>query len=560
MESMHESQEWSSREYSESSHSTAFLNISPLSISPEADQLNNRYEVSQLKKLEESINDSPKVQKTAQHDALVNSSTSPIQMSANKTGLPDNLKSGIESLSGYSMDDVRVHYNSSKPAQLQAHAYAQGSEIHLGPGQEQHLPHEAWHVVQQKQGRVKATAQLKPAVQINDDEKLEKEADVMGLRALQISGNTNAAGQLYTDSSFCQQKPLQMARYIKCIQNPDNMAGEITRLTAASPLDAGTFGGTNEYGQPIEINKWLSGGAGISTTHYNPGQMQYYSPVGFVLEVDDENVLGHFEGDGNTSLLHSGRQTYWETFEEIREALTGDDLVNAQIDGQHYTADFADAVTDLNEANTLRGRIENFLANDLVTDEAKARAITLIKTAAVNQLKVHYEHGGFQGAIGPGGPGGLADLEGHLQGLDAGASYHHPDQDRDMKYTESQVHANLAEVVGTFYAAEVGEYPDLINAAWRAGDDHWLANRIAAARNFRQLFVAAGNEGVQVLRLQNGILENAPAPADPGWSWSDIFKWAVATLGGAWVIYQYGWPLLYQLYTEYMEHGGHDEL
>ena len=27
-------------------------------------------------------------------------------------------------------------------------AYAQGSDIHLAPGQEQHLPHEAWHVVQ----------------------------------------------------------------------------------------------------------------------------------------------------------------------------------------------------------------------------------------------------------------------------------------------------------------------------------------------------------------------------------------------------------------------------
>lgn len=34
---------------------------------------------------------------------------------ANDTGLPDNLKAGIESLSGISMDSVRVHYNSGKP-------------------------------------------------------------------------------------------------------------------------------------------------------------------------------------------------------------------------------------------------------------------------------------------------------------------------------------------------------------------------------------------------------------------------------------------------------------
>ncbi|MBQ0733527.1 DUF4157 domain-containing protein [Aquimarina celericrescens] len=107
----------------------------------------------------------------------------------NNTGLPDNLKSGIENLSGYSMDDVKVHYNSSKPAQLQAHAYAQGTDIHLAPGQEKHLPHEAWHVVQQKQGRVKPTKQLKSKVNINDDAGLEKEADVMGAKSIQASGS-----------------------------------------------------------------------------------------------------------------------------------------------------------------------------------------------------------------------------------------------------------------------------------------------------------------------------------------------------------------------------------
>lgn len=103
-----------------------------------------------------------------------------IQMKPNNTGLPDNLKSGIESLSGHSMDDVKVHYNSSKPAQLNAHAYAQGTDIHIASGQEQHLAHEAWHVVQQKQGRVKPTVQLKSGGgAINDDQGLEREADVM---------------------------------------------------------------------------------------------------------------------------------------------------------------------------------------------------------------------------------------------------------------------------------------------------------------------------------------------------------------------------------------------
>jgi hypothetical protein len=106
---------------------------------------------------------------------------------ANLTGMPDNLKSGIESLSGYSMDDVKVHYNSPKPAQLQALAYAQGDNIHIAPGQEKHLPHEAWHVVQQKQGRVQSTMQLQ-GVNVNDNEELEREADVMGKLSRYSSG------------------------------------------------------------------------------------------------------------------------------------------------------------------------------------------------------------------------------------------------------------------------------------------------------------------------------------------------------------------------------------
>lgn len=113
----------------------------------------------------------------------------------NNTGLPDNLKSGIESLSGMSMDSVRVHYNSSQPAQLNALAYAQGTDIHVAPGQEQHLPHEAWHVVQQAQGRVQPTMQMKDGVPVNDDKGLEHEADVMGAKALQMGGGNQPSIQ-----------------------------------------------------------------------------------------------------------------------------------------------------------------------------------------------------------------------------------------------------------------------------------------------------------------------------------------------------------------------------
>jgi hypothetical protein len=99
--------------------------------------------------------------------------------------LPDPLKSGIESLSGISMEGVKVYFNSSQPAQLHASAYAQGNEIHIAPGEERHLPHEAWHIVQQAQGRVKPSFQTKNGISLNDDAVLEKEADIMGAKALQ---------------------------------------------------------------------------------------------------------------------------------------------------------------------------------------------------------------------------------------------------------------------------------------------------------------------------------------------------------------------------------------
>lgn len=162
---------------------------------------NNSSHTSQLKELQEMANHSSKNSEVAQLQALADKKAAEGQsfngveaqkhVTKNNTGLPDNLKSGIENLSGFAMDDVKVYRNSNEPAKLQAHAYAQGSDIHLASGQEKHLPHEAWHVVQQKQGRVQPTTQMKGKVNINNDTSLEKEADLMGERALKVSNVNN---------------------------------------------------------------------------------------------------------------------------------------------------------------------------------------------------------------------------------------------------------------------------------------------------------------------------------------------------------------------------------
>ncbi|OIJ43537.1 eCIS core domain-containing protein [Massilia timonae] len=177
---------------------------------------------------------------------------------ANRTGLPDSLKSGIESLAGMSMDHVRVHYNSNKPAQLQALAYAQGSEIHLGPGQQHHLPHEAWHVVQQAQGRVRPTLQMKAGL-VNDDPVLESEADTMGEEAVRFRGGQSATGGAPEETA-------------------DGMASrhaDAFRLSGGQPENPGTRNATEPVQRMVCTTDQLPTPSGVIKDHTGqPGNSQ----------------------------------------------------------------------------------------------------------------------------------------------------------------------------------------------------------------------------------------------------------------------------------------------
>ena len=131
---------------------------------------------------------------------------SPAQLQAidapaeNHTGMPNQLKSGLEHLSGLDLSGIRVYYNSPKPAQISALAYTQGQQIYLGPSQEQHMPHEGWHAVQQLQGRVTPTLQGK-GWRMNDDTRLEHEADVMGQQAIRHQESGAVPSHLLMPSS-----------------------------------------------------------------------------------------------------------------------------------------------------------------------------------------------------------------------------------------------------------------------------------------------------------------------------------------------------------------------
>ncbi|MDT8998214.1 DUF4157 domain-containing protein [Paucibacter sp. APW11] len=158
-------------------------------------------------------------------------------------GLPEPLRGGIEAMSGIDMSGVRVHRNSSKPAALQAHAFAQGRDIHLGPGQEKHLPHEAWHVVQQAQGRVRPTLQMAGGVGVNTDAALEAEASSVGARA-QGLGSAGATGMALRPLNVGADTVSRFASRFKGKRDPAPRKYEITEQTLdeyIGAIEAGEF-------------------------------------------------------------------------------------------------------------------------------------------------------------------------------------------------------------------------------------------------------------------------------------------------------------------------------
>ncbi len=134
-----------------------------------------------------------------------------------ETGLPAGLRSAVESLSGVSLEGVEVHYNSPRPGQIDALAYTQGSQIFLGPGQEKHLPHEAWHVVQQTRGRVRPTLFLQGGLQANHEPSLEHEAEHMGARAAQMQSRVQ--GHM-PGASRAALQPAATGGVVQCVGGP----------------------------------------------------------------------------------------------------------------------------------------------------------------------------------------------------------------------------------------------------------------------------------------------------------------------------------------------------
>jgi len=258
-----------------------------------------------------------------------NRERSVFQRKVNDTGLPDNLKSGIENLSGFAMDDVKVHYNSSQPAQLNAHAYAQGTDIHIASGQEKHLPHEAWHVVQQKQGRVMPTMQMKGRVNVNDDAGLEKEADVMGAKALQLKTFNEQRTAERASLSPGRGQPIQ--RHVKNFVDKVRTARELTK-----GMDPKKFA----IGGSLAMQMWQLALDPKAKLHRQANDVD--------LMVNEREttrpIAEHIANEQNKDMKHEGTRAFLnaQTTGGIMGAFRGKKMTEADYKGHHIDIKEAD--------------------------------------------------------------------------------------------------------------------------------------------------------------------------------------------------------------------------
>jgi len=103
--------------------------------------------------------------------------------------MPQAVRSKMEAAFNADFSNVKIH-EGDKAASMGALAYAQGEDIHFAPGMynpnstsgQELLGHELAHVIQQREGRVKATKQAK-GLSVNDDTALETEADELAFLA-----------------------------------------------------------------------------------------------------------------------------------------------------------------------------------------------------------------------------------------------------------------------------------------------------------------------------------------------------------------------------------------
>jgi hypothetical protein len=279
----------------------------------------------------------------------------PVQRKESSGGLPGDMVSGFAASTGHDLSNVNVHRNSDKPSQVGALAYAQGNDIHLGAGQEQHLAHEAAHVVQQREGRVQANTSV-GGMPVNDSAGLESEADSMGSKAMQMKA---AEGQKAQEAAATNLMDGPIQRYTVPIEGGAPATAmtitDFIKLVEAEEAKYPLTEQTNTKLMISRIRKIFYGSSGWDD-HLIPGAKSATSPYGAPKERErsrkEVDLVGPnfdmvdkevypVDGSGNKPSIYKNQEVKLETgrttgsFCDIGHVLAGLDAYNhrAMVDG-----------------------------------------------------------------------------------------------------------------------------------------------------------------------------------------------------------------------------------
>ncbi|EAY30923.1 eCIS core domain-containing protein [Microscilla marina] len=168
------------------------------------------------------------------------------------------VKTNVSNIMGVDVTQAKVNYNSSKPAQLKAEAYAQGNTVEIAPGKEKHLGHELAHIGQQAQGRVQPTIQGNNGVGINNDPQLEKEADDIGDQAMSMKpAQLKQGGGMKSSVGNTQQGAPVQGYFV--YDNAVKMSEEMAQFIAKQLQHKGgltSFSKAKLSKDPVRFEKW----------------------------------------------------------------------------------------------------------------------------------------------------------------------------------------------------------------------------------------------------------------------------------------------------------------
>ncbi|WP_437765359.1 DUF4157 domain-containing protein [Sorangium sp. So ce281] len=243
--------------------------------------------------------------------------------------MPEAVRERMESAFSADFSDLRIHPGSARATALGALAYTQGSDIHVAPGHwapetgrgQELLGHEIAHVVQQREGRVRATAQTQ-GVALNDEPALEREADELAQKAVKASTEpaqrrTTAGGcwdvMQRTEAWGHDPPDAQLTAFVKALDTLVNQAarmilqdplsipetdGYIARWKAVMTSFMDEFQGTGDLKKALEREKFIYAAYGYaveSLTNVQIGVLNPHLPAGAVVSV--QATRGHTRPD-----------------------------------------------------------------------------------------------------------------------------------------------------------------------------------------------------------------------------------------------------------------------